>query len=96
MILGNIMPQAKKNFIIGLRTPWTLSNEKVWAISNRFTGRIFLLAGFSIIISAIFISEYNIVLTVSLLLFVAVIGIIHSFLVYKRVANENEHETENT
>src|SRR5690606_3709282 len=32
MILGNIMPQTKKNFIFGLRTPWTLSNEKVWAI----------------------------------------------------------------
>lgn len=90
MILGNIMPQTKKNFIFGLRTPWTLSNEKVWAISNRFTGRIIFLAGFLIIISVIFIPEYNFVFTVSLLLLVAFIGTIHSFLVYKRVDNENE------
>ena len=90
MILGNIMPQTKKNFIFGLRTPWTLSNEKVWAISNRFTGRIIFLAGFLIIISVIFIPEYNFVFTVSLLLLIAFIGTIHSFLVYKRVDNENE------
>lgn len=90
MILGNIMPQAKKNFTFGLRTPWTLSNEKVWAISNRFTGRIFFLAGFLIILSVIVIPEYNVVFTVSLVLLVALVGTIHSFLVYKRVANENE------
>lgn len=90
MILGNIMPQAKKNFTFGLRTPWTLSNEKVWAISNRFTGRIFFLAGFLIILSVIVIPEYNVVFTVSLVLLVALVGTIHSFLVYKRVANEND------
>lgn len=90
MILGNIMPQAKKNFTFGLRTPWTLSNEKVWAISNRFTGRIFFLAGFLIILSVIVIPKYNVVFTVSLVLLVALVGTIHSFLVYKRVANEND------
>lgn len=89
MVLGNIMPQAKKNFIFGLRTPWTLSNDKVWAISNRFTGRIFFLAGFLIILSVIIIPQHNFIFTISLVLFVAVIGTIHSFLVYKRVVDEN-------
>jgi len=89
MVLGNIMPQAKKNFIFGLRTPWTLSNDKVWAISNRFTGRIFFLAGFLIILSVIIIPQHNFVFTISLVLLVAVIGTIHSFVVYKRIANEN-------
>lgn len=89
MVLGNIMPQSKKNFIFGLRTPWTLSNDKVWAISNRFTGRIFFLAGFLIILSVIVIPEYNILFTVSLLLLVAVVGTTYSFVVYKKVTNVN-------
>ncbi|HLS61678.1 MAG TPA: SdpI family protein [Virgibacillus sp.] len=87
MILGNIMPQAKQNFIFGLRTPWTLSNDKVWAISNRFTGKLFFAAGFLIILSVIIIPQHNIVFTISLVLLVAVIGTIHSFVVYKRIAN---------
>lgn len=90
MILGNIMPQAKKNFIFGLRTPWTLSNDKVWAISNRFTGRIFLLAGFLILLSVIIIPQHNSIFTISLVLLVAIIGTFHSYLVYKRVTNESK------
>jgi len=87
MILGNIMPQAKQNFIFGLRTPWTLSNDKVWAISNRFTGKLFFGAGFLITLSVIIIPQHNFVFTISLVLLVAVIGTIHSFVVYKRIAN---------
>jgi len=90
MILGNIMPQAKKNFIFGLRTPWTLSNDKVWLISNRFTGKIFFLAGLLIILSMIVIPQYSFIFIISLVLFAAIIGTMHSYLVYKRVANENE------
>lgn len=90
VILGNVMPQAKQNFIFGLRTPWTLSNEKVWTISNRFTGRIFFAAGFIIILSAFIIPQYNLVFTVSLVVLVALIGTVHSFLVYKRVVTLNK------
>ena len=59
MVLSNIMPQAKSNFIFGLRTPWTLSNEKVWAVSNRFTGKILFFAGFLIFISVLIIPQHH-------------------------------------
>ena len=89
MVLSNIMPQAKSNFVFGLRTPWTLSDEKVWAISNRFTGKILFFAGFLIFISVLIIPQHHLIFTVSLLLLVAVIGTIQSFLVYKQVVNES-------
>lgn len=89
MVLSNVMPQAKSNFIFGLRTPWTLSNEKVWAVSNRFTGKILFFAGLLIFISVLIIPQYHLIFTVSLLLLVAIIGTIQSFLVYKQVVNES-------
>lgn len=85
MILSNIMPNAKKNFIFGLRTPWTLSNDKVWAISNRITGRLFFFAGFLIIISVIIIPDYTMIFSILIVILAALFGTIHSYITYKKI-----------
>src|SRR5690606_20579876 len=40
LILGNRMGQLQHNYFIGIRTPWTLADEKVWRRTHRFAGRI--------------------------------------------------------
>lgn len=89
MVTSNFMPKVKTNFIFGLRTPWTLKNEKVWDISNRVTGRVFFLAGLLIILSVIVIPEHTINFTVFLVISVVVFGTIHSYITYKKVMDNN-------
>lgn len=36
--LGLIMPRLRRNPIIGIRTPWTLTNEENWARTHRVAG----------------------------------------------------------
>jgi len=43
IILGNALPRARPNWWFGIRTPWTLSNDRVWARTHRVAG--YLLAG---------------------------------------------------
>jgi immunity protein, SdpI family len=43
LILGNALPRARPNWWFGIRTPWTLSNDRVWARTHRVAG--YLLAG---------------------------------------------------
>lgn len=43
--LGNYMGKLKRNWFIGVRTPWTISSEEVWNKTNRFAGYLFMLAG---------------------------------------------------
>jgi immunity protein, SdpI family len=43
LILGNALPRARPNWWFGIRTPWTLSNDRVWARTHRIAG--YLLAG---------------------------------------------------
>ncbi len=45
IIIGNYLPKAKKNNIVGVRTPHTMDSEYVWKKSNRFAGILFVIAG---------------------------------------------------
>lgn len=42
---GIMIEHAKKNFTIGIRTPWTLSGDKVWDKTHKIGGKLFKLAG---------------------------------------------------
>lgn len=45
ILLGNFLGQVRHNYFVGVRTPWTLADEEVWAKTHRLTGRLFVLAG---------------------------------------------------
>ncbi|MDP2708825.1 MAG: SdpI family protein [bacterium] len=45
IVIGNYMGKIKRNWFMGIRTPWTLSSEEVWNKTHRFGGKMFILAG---------------------------------------------------
>jgi uncharacterized membrane protein len=45
VILGNLMPRVKQNWLLGIRTPWTLESESVWRETHRIGGRTMVLGG---------------------------------------------------
>ena len=52
--IGALLPQARSNFFVGIRTPWTLSSEKSWEKTHRVGGVVFVLIGLMIAASAFF------------------------------------------
>jgi uncharacterized membrane protein len=56
VVVGNVMPRARSNFMFGIRTPWTLSNERVWARTHRLAGYTMTGAGGVMILSAALLS----------------------------------------
>ncbi len=52
--LGVLMSKAKRNWFIGIRTPWTLSNEKVWQKTHQLGSKLFKCFAFFIIFSLFF------------------------------------------
>lgn len=42
---GNVMGKLRWNYTVGIRTPWTIANERVWDHTHRFAGRLFVLVG---------------------------------------------------
>lgn len=45
VLLGNLMGKIRRNFYIGIRTPWSLANERVWNATHRLAGKTFVLGG---------------------------------------------------
>ncbi len=50
--LGNYMPRVRSNWWLGIRTPWTMSSERVWRETHRLGGRTFVLGGLVTIAAA--------------------------------------------
>jgi len=45
-LLGNVMGKVRRNFYVGVRTPWTIANERVWNATHRFAAKTCFAAGF--------------------------------------------------
>jgi uncharacterized membrane protein len=84
LLVGNYMPKIKHNYIFGIRLPWTLASELVWAKTHRFGGKVFFAVGLLIIAGAFVSAPINfIILFAGLLLGVAVI-IVYAGISYTR------------
>ena len=53
-LLGNVLPRARPNWWFGIRTPWTLSNDRVWMRTHRIGGYLLVIAGVAAVLASIF------------------------------------------
>lgn len=51
IVMGNYMGKIKRNWFVGIRTPWTMSSEEVWNKTHRIGGYLFIVAGLGIMIT---------------------------------------------
>lgn len=51
IVIGNLLPRARPNWFVGIRTPWTLSSDRVWEKTHRIGGRLFVAGGIVIALS---------------------------------------------
>jgi uncharacterized membrane protein len=47
-VIGNWLGKVRYNLVFGLRTPWTLADERVWDKTHRFAGRLMVLAAMAL------------------------------------------------
>lgn len=53
LIIGNYLPKSQANRAAGIRFPWTLQSETVWAKTHHFGGKCFMAAGAVIILAGV-------------------------------------------
>lgn len=54
ILCGILMPELKRNSMIGLRTKWSMKNEVTWEKSQKFGGISFVISGACIVVSSLF------------------------------------------
>jgi uncharacterized membrane protein len=49
LVIGNYLPKVRPNYLMGIRTPWTLTSDVAWTKTHRIGGRLFVLEGLAFI-----------------------------------------------
>jgi uncharacterized membrane protein len=81
--IGYMMKNAKRNFFIGIRTPWTLSSDKVWDETHKLGAKMFMGGGVVVLLST-FLGENGIWLMLVALLITAFVPVVYSYILWKR------------
>ena len=82
--IGYMLRKAKRNFFIGIRTPWTLSSDYVWDETHRLGSVLFMVSG-----ALAFIGSFFGGMLAFWFLFVPLIGstlfaLVYSYVLYRR------------
>lgn len=81
--MGYLMSGAKRNFFIGIRTPWTLSSDTVWDKTHKLGSKLFMLGGVVTILCA-FLGESGIWIMLVAMLGASFVPIVYSYVLYQR------------
>lgn len=89
--LGNWMGKLRRNFYVGIRTPWTLANEAVWERTHRLGGKLFTVQGVLAAVVGLFAPDFVCFLVlVGGALGVALWTVVYSYLCYRQVGEVDD------
>jgi len=85
---GVLTEKAKRNWFIGIKTPWTLSSDKVWKKTHKVGGKLFKIAGLIAFLSIISL-EYTALFLIVPILLASAYTITYSYYCYKKELSGN-------
>ena len=78
IVIGNYLPKTHRNYIIGIRLPWTLENDENWRKTHRLAGKIWVLGGLLLFLNS-FVQLYVYWVFFLTLFFVVIIPSVYSY-----------------
>lgn len=80
---GILIERTKRNWFIGIRTPWTLSSENVWDKTHKLGGKLFKIAGV-VAILGIISGKYAVFFVLCPAIFVSIYLVVYSYIEYQK------------
>ncbi len=80
---GILIGKAERNFFIGIRTPWTLSSDKVWEKTHALGGKLFKAAAVLAFFAA-FVPDHTVYLVFIPILGASLCLMIYSYLEFRK------------
>jgi uncharacterized membrane protein len=83
LLVGNVLGKVRRNFWLGVRTPWTLADERVWYATHRLAAKTMVASG--LLMVAVAAAGLPAWLGIALLLAGTLVPAAWSLLYYKRL-----------
>lgn len=81
LVMGNYLPRCRYNFTMGIRTPWTLNDEKNWNKTHRIAGFFWTAGGILMVVLGYFRMA---VLYFAVLAVIVLVPVGYSYVLYRR------------
>ncbi len=90
VVIGSLLGRTRSNWFLGIRTPWTLSSERSWALTHRVGGYLFVIVGMAAVVSVVLLpaSVFFWVLMIGVVASVAFL-VVYSYLVWRDDPDRN-------
>lgn len=83
IILGNLMGKTERNYVMGIRTPWTLEDDEVWHRTHHLGGR--LMVGAGLLCLPLALLGVNVLIITAVILLAAFYPVWYSYALYKKL-----------
>lgn len=78
IVTGNYIPKVKQNYSIGIKIPWTLAYENNWYRTHRFAGKLWVIGGVIICLTAVI---ENFIVFMAVILVMAFAPMVYSYVI---------------
>jgi uncharacterized membrane protein len=80
---GVLIEKSKRNYFIGIRTPWTLSSDRVWDKTAKVGGKLFKISG-TIMLLGIIVPSYAFFLIIVPAIMSSAYAFVYSYVEFNR------------
>jgi uncharacterized membrane protein len=80
---GTLCKRARRNWFVGIRTPWAMSSDAVWVKTNRRGGLIFQIAGLAILVGLI-VPDLLFIILIAFMILIGVYVTTYSYREYQK------------
>ena len=87
IFVSYLIKNAKQNFSIGIRTPWTLASERVWDKTHSLGAKLFRIGGILTILSSLF-PKYSLIALFIFIIAPSIYLFIYSYIEFKKEMKE--------
>ena len=82
VLIGNYLPKCKQSYTIGIKISWTLNSEKNWVATHRMSGKLWVICGALIILSALLPANLVIWFVLPILAISIIVPFVYSYVYY--------------
>lgn len=81
VVVGNYLPKCKQSYTMGIKLPWTLSDEENWNKTHRLAGKLWVVGGI-ILLATSFLQ--SVIIMVVVLVLLVIIPTVYSYILYRK------------
>ena len=95
LVIGNYMGKVRKNFFVGIRTPWTLASDEVWMRTHHLGGWLFVVGGLIIAVAGLVAPAHLVPgILIAVVITVSLVTVGGSYVIYRRVEGFTNNNNE--